>query len=391
MAFMLIFCGFFTGSRAQTQGQIPVTMAQARAYALAQASACPAWPLKIRRREADSLPLQHRHKLSMSAPKRIAVTGAAGQICYSMLFRIANGDLFGKDQPVALHLLEITPAMGLLESVKMELDDCAFPLLKEVVCTDDATTALGDVDAALFVGAKPRGPGMERSDLITDNGKIFSTLGKILNEAANPDCKVVVVGNPANTNAYILKANAPRINARNITALTRLDHNRAISQLANKVGAGISDVQKMTIWGNHSTTQVPDITHATVARKAATDLVDQAWARDEFIPTVAKRGAAVIAARGSSSAASAANGTIDHMATWIQGSPKGDWVSMAVPSDGSYGIEEGLIYSFPVTCTGGDYTIVKDVTYDDFIADKMKASQAELVDERDTVKDLLPS
>jgi len=343
---MLIFCGFFTGSRAQTQGQIPVTMAQARAYALAQASACPAWPLKIRRREADSLPLQHRHKLSMSAPKRIAVTGAAGQICYSMLFRIANGDLFGKDQPVALHLLEITPAMGLLESVKMELDDCAFPLLKEVVCTDDATTALGDVDAALFVGAKPRGPGMERSDLITDNGKIFSTLGKILNEAANPDCKVVVVGNPANTNAYILKANAPRINARNITALTR---------------------------------------------KAATDLVDQAWARDEFIPTVAKRGAAVIAARGSSSAASAANGTIDHMATWIQGSPKGDWVSMAVPSDGSYGIEEGLIYSFPVTCTGGDYTIVKDVTYDDFIADKMKASQAELVDERDTVKDLLPS
>jgi malate dehydrogenase len=327
----------------------------------------------------------------MSAPKRIAVTGAAGQICYSMLFRIANGDLFGKDQPVALHLLEITPAMGLLESVKMELDDCAFPLLKEVVCTDDATTALGDVDAALFVGAKPRGPGMERSDLITDNGKIFSTLGKILNEAANPDCKVVVVGNPANTNAYILKANAPKINARNITALTRLDHNRAISQLANKVGAGISDVQKMTIWGNHSTTQVPDITHATVARKAATDLVDQAWARDEFIPTVAKRGAAVIAARGSSSAASAANGTIDHMATWIQGSPKGDWVSMAVPSDGSYGIEEGLIYSFPVTCTGGDYTIVKDVTYDDFIADKMKASQAELVDERDTVKDLLPS
>lgn len=327
----------------------------------------------------------------MTQPKRVAVTGAAGQICYSMLFRIANGDIYGPDQPVILHLLEITPALGLLEAVKMELDDCAFPLLHGVVCTDDAKVALDKVDAALFVGAKPRGPGMERSDLITDNGKIFSTLGKILNEVGNPDCKVVVVGNPANTNAYILKANAPNINPRNITALTRLDHNRAMSQLAEKASATVSDIQRMVIWGNHSTTQVPDISHATIAGKAAVDAVDNDWAMNTFIPTVAKRGAAVIGARGSSSAASAANGVIDHMASWVKGTAEGDWTSMAVPSDGSYGIEEGLIYSFPVTCSGGDYTIISDLKVSDAIREKMMASQAELADERATVADLLSS
>ena len=326
----------------------------------------------------------------MQQPKRVAVTGAAGQICYSMLFRIAAGEIYGPDQPVSLHLLEITPALKLLEAVKMELDDCAFSLLNDVVCTDDPRKALEDVDAALFVGAKPRGPGMERSDLITDNGKIFSSLGKILNEVGKADSKVCVVGNPANTNAYILNANAPNINPRNITALTRLDHNRAVSQLASKTGARISDVKKMVIWGNHSTTQVPDISYATVGGKAAADMVEQSWAREEFIPTVAKRGAAVIEARGSSSAASAANGVIDHMSTWVRGTADGDWTSMAVTSDGSYGIDEGLIYSFPVTCKDGDYSIVTGLDVDDFIKGKIMASQTELNEERDTVKDLLP-
>ena len=327
----------------------------------------------------------------MTQPKRIAITGAAGQICYSMLFRIAAGDIYGPDQPVSLHLLEITPALGLLEAVKMELDDCAFPLLNDVVVTDDPKVALTNVDAALFVGAKPRGPGMERSDLITDNGKIFSALGAILNEVGSKDCKVCVVGNPANTNAYILKANAPNINPRNITALTRLDHNRALSQLASKTGSKVSDINRMVIWGNHSTTQVPDISYASIAGKAASDMVDAAWAHDEFIPTVAKRGAAVISARGSSSAASAANGVIDHMASWVLGTPDGEWVSMAVPSDGSYGIDEGIIYSFPVECKDGDYTIVSDLDVNDAIKQKMLASQQELREERDTVAHLLPA
>ena len=327
----------------------------------------------------------------MSQPKRIAITGAAGQICYSMLFRIAAGDIYGPDQPVSLHLLEITPALGMLEAVKMELDDCAFPLLNDVIVTDDPKVALDKVDAALFVGAKPRGPGMERSDLITDNGKIFSSLGAILNEVSSKDCKVCVVGNPANTNAYILKANAPNINPRNITALTRLDHNRALSQLAGKTGSAVADINRMVIWGNHSTTQVPDISYATINGKAATDLVDTAWSQEEFIPTVAKRGAAVINARGSSSAASAANGVIDHMATWIQGTPTGDWTSMAVLSDGSYGIDEGLIYSFPVECKDGEYTIISDLDVSDFIREKMLASQQELREERETVAHLLPS
>ena len=327
----------------------------------------------------------------MTQPKRIAVTGAAGQICYSMLFRIAAGDIYGPDQPVSLHLLEITPALPLLEAVKMELDDCAFPLLRDVIVTDDPRVALEGVDAALFVGAKPRGPGMERSDLITDNGKIFSSLGKVLNEVGSPDCKVVVVGNPANTNAFILKANAPSMNPRNITALTRLDHNRAASLLAARAGASVADVSRVIIWGNHSTTQVPDLSHATIGGKAASERVDAGWAIDEFIPTVAKRGAAVIAARGSSSAASAANGTIDHMATWIRGTEGDDWTSMAVQSDGSYGIAEGLVYSFPVRCKGGEWEIVQGLEVSDVIGEKMKASERELVEERDTVKDLLPS
>lgn len=327
----------------------------------------------------------------MTQPKRVAITGAAGQICYSMLFRIAAGDIFGPDQPVSLHLLEITPALGMLEAVKMELDDCAFPLLSDIIVTDDPKVALNNIDAALFVGAKPRGPGMERSDLITDNGKIFSALGAILNEVGSPDCKVCVVGNPANTNAYILKANAPKINPRNITALTRLDHNRALSQLAEKTGSRVADINRMVIWGNHSTTQVPDISYASINGKAASDMVDAAWAQNEFIPTVAKRGAAVINARGSSSAASAANGVIDHMASWMRGTADGDWTSMAVPSDGSYGIDEGLIYSFPVECKNGDYKIISDLDVSDIIREKMMASQQELREERDTVADLLPS
>ncbi len=324
----------------------------------------------------------------MTEPVRIAITGAAGQICYSMLFRIASGGMYGPNQPVVLQLLEITPAMGVLEAVKMELDDCAFPLLADTICTDDPKTAFTDIDAALFVGAKPRGPGMERADLLKDNGKIFSSLGKVVNEVANPEAKICVVGNPANTNAYILKANAPNLNPRNITALTRLDHNRALSQLAAKTDSKVTEIEKMIIWGNHSTTQVPDISHCTVGGKAAADMVDQSWAREDFIPTVAKRGAAVIAARGSSSAASAGSAVVDHMATWINGTPDGDWTSMSVPSDGSYGIEEGLIYSYPVTCKNGDYQIVQGLENNDFIQGKMKESEAELQEEAAAVKEM---
>ncbi len=324
----------------------------------------------------------------MKQPVRITVTGAAGQICYSLLFRIASGEMLGNDQPVILQLLEITPALKVLEAVKMELNDCAFPLLEDVVCTDDASIAFKNSDYALMVGAKPRGPGMERSDLLKDNGKIFSTLGKTINDVANSDIKVCVVGNPANTNAYILMKNAPNLNPRNITALTRLDHNRAIYQLAEKSGQSMNSVKKMTIWGNHSTTQVPDITHTNVGNQSATSLVDAAWAKEEFIPKVAKRGAEVIAARGSSSAASAANGVIDHMRDWVLGTPGDDWVSMAIFSDGSYGIEEGLIYSYPVTCKNGDWKIVQGLENSDFIIEKMKESEKELQEERDTCSDL---
>ncbi|OED42287.1 malate dehydrogenase [Chromatiales bacterium (ex Bugula neritina AB1)] len=324
----------------------------------------------------------------MTDPVRIAITGAAGQICYSMLFRIASGGMYGPNQPVVLQLLEIPQAMGVLEAVKMELDDCAFPLLAETICTSDPKTAFTNIDAALFVGAKPRGPGMERSDLLKDNGNIFSSLGKVLNDVANPDAKICVVGNPANTNAYILKANAPNINPRNVTALTRLDHNRAISQLAAKVDCKVTDINKMLIWGNHSTTQVPDISYCTVAGKDAADMVEETWAQQEFIPTVAKRGGAVIAARGSSSAASAGSAVVDHMATWVNGTPDGDWTSMSVPSDGSYGIQEGLIYSYPVVCKNGDYEIVQGLEINDFIAGKMKDSEKELQEEAEAVKDM---
>ncbi len=324
----------------------------------------------------------------MTQPMRVAITGAAGQICYSMLFRIASGEMYGKDQPVILQLLEITPALGVLNAVKMELDDCAFPLLADIVCTDDPAVAFKDADAALFVGAKPRGPGMERGDLLTDNGKIFKALGGTLSDVAKSDCKVCVVGNPANTNALILAANAPKIDPRNITALTRLDHNRAISQLAGKTGQAIADIKKVVIWGNHSATQVPDVSFASVGDKAANDLVEQQWLADEFIPTVAQRGAAIIKERGSSSAASAANGVIDHMHDWIQGTPDGDWTSMAVVSDGSYGVEKGLIFSYPVVCKNGDYEVVQGLEISDFIQGKIDATQAELIEERDTVADM---
>ena len=326
----------------------------------------------------------------MKQPVRVAVTGAAGQICYSLLFRVANGEMFGKDQPVILQLLEITPALKVLEAVAMELNDCAFPLLHGIVPTDNPEVAFKDADYGLLVGAKPRGPGMERSDLLKDNGKIFSSLGKIVDKVASKNIKIVVVGNPANTNALILSKNAPSINPRNITALTRLDHNRGAYQLAEKVGAKVADIRKFIIWGNHSTTQVPDLTHTLVGGKAAPSVVnDVEWTRETFIPTVAKRGAAVIAARGASSAASAANAVVDHMRDWALGTADGDWTSMAVCSDGSYGIEKGLIYSYPVTCKNGDWTIVTGVSTDDFIVSKMKESEKELQDERDTCKDLM--
>lgn len=324
----------------------------------------------------------------MKQPVRVAVTGAAGQICYSLLFRIASGEMLGDDQPVILQLLEITPALKVLEAVKMELNDCAFPLLEDVICTDDAAVAFKGADYGLMVGAKPRGPGMERVDLLKDNGKIFSTLGKVINDVASSDMKICVVGNPANTNAYILMKNAPNLNPRNISALTRLDHNRALYQLAEKTDTAMNSIKKMTIWGNHSTTQVPDIAHTTINGEAAAGMVDSAWANDEFMPKVAKRGAEVISARGSSSAASAANGVIDHMRTWVLGTDEGDWVSMAVCSDGSYGIEKGLIYSYPVTCKNGDWSIVQGLENSDFIVSKMKESEAELQEERDTCSDL---
>jgi malate dehydrogenase len=324
----------------------------------------------------------------MKSPIRVVITGAAGQICYSLLFRIASGEMLGHDQPVILQLLEITPAMKVLDAVAMELNDCAYPLLHDIITTDDPSVAFKDANVALMVGAKPRGPGMERADLLKDNGQIFSSLGKVINEVADENIRICVVGNPANTNAYILAQNAPKLNQRNITALTRLDHNRAIYQIAEKSGNRIADVLKMTIWGNHSTTQVPDISHSSISGAAATSIIDNAWTENDFIPTVAKRGGAVIAARGSSSAASAANGIIDHMHDWVLGTAEGDWVSMAVPSDGSYGITEGIIFSYPVTCKNGDYSIVQDLEISDFIAAKMKESEAELIEERDTCSDL---
>ena len=329
----------------------------------------------------------------MTTPVRVAVTGAAGQIGYSLLFRIASGSMLGPETPVILQLLEITPALGALGGVKMELDDCAFPLLADVVCTDDANVAFGDVDIAMLVGAMPRKAGMERSDLLSANGGIFKPQGKALSDSAKKDVKVLVVGNPANTNALIAQQNAPGLDARRFSAMTRLDHNRAISQLAQRVGVTVNDVSNMTIWGNHSVTQFPDLYHANVTkagkRQNAHDAVnDHAWYAGTYIPTVAKRGAAVIEARGSSSAASAANAAVDHVRSWVRGTPDGDWVSMAVVSDGSYGVPEGLISSFPCVCSDGNYSIVQGLDINEFSRGKIDASAAELVEERDAVKDL---
>ncbi|KAF0809211.1 malate dehydrogenase [Alcanivorax sp. S71-1-4] len=326
----------------------------------------------------------------MKAPVRVAVTGAAGQISYSLLFRIASGDMLGKDQPVILQLLEITPALEALKGVAMELDDCAFPLLAGIVQTDDPKVAFKDAQYALLVGARPRGPGMERKDLLEANAAIFSVQGKAINEVASRDIKVLVVGNPANTNALIAQRNAPDINPRQFTAMTRLDHNRAMAQLAAKVGKTVNDVKKMTIWGNHSSTQYPDLHHATVDGKVAVDLVEQDWYEGTYIPEVQQRGAAIIKARGASSAASAASAAIDHMRTWALGTADGDWVSMGIYSDGSYGIQEGLIYSFPCTCKDGDWAIVQGLDVNDFSRGRMEATEKELAEERDAVKHLLP-
>ncbi|MFZ5697941.1 MAG: malate dehydrogenase [Pseudomonadota bacterium] len=326
----------------------------------------------------------------MKKPVRVAVTGAAGQISYSLLFRIASGSMLGPDQPVILQMLEITPALSALQGVAMELDDCAFPLLAGMVLTDDPKVAFRDIDYALLVGARPRGPGMERKDLLEANAAIFSVQGKALNEAASRNVKVLVVGNPANTNSLIAQRNAPGLDPRNFTAMTRLDHNRALSQLGAKTGTSINLIKKMTIWGNHSSTQYPDIANTVVNGKAAGSLVDNAWYEREFIPTVQQRGAAVIKARGASSAASAANAAVDHMRTWALGTAEGDWVSMGVYSDGSYGIDKGLIYSFPVTCKGGDWAIVQGLQISEFSRARIKATEKELQEERDAVQHLLP-
>ncbi|HPU38867.1 MAG TPA: malate dehydrogenase [Microthrixaceae bacterium] len=322
-------------------------------------------------------------------PIRVAVTGAAGQIGYSLLFRIASGAMLGPEQPVILQLLEITPALGALRGVAMELEDCAFPLLADVVETDDADVAFGDAGVALLVGAMPRKAGMERADLLSANGGIFKPQGEALSRSAKKDIKVLVVGNPANTNALIAQSNAADLDPGRFTAMTRLDHNRAMAQIAGKLDAAVADVTKMTIWGNHSTTQYPDLFHAEVkGRNAADQVNDMAWIENDFIPTVAKRGAAIIDARGASSAASAANAAIDHVRSWHLGTPEGDWVSMGIPSDGSYGVPEGIISSFPCTCADGEYSIVQGLEIDEFSRAKIDASAAELQEERDAVAEL---
>ena len=325
----------------------------------------------------------------MKKPVSVAITGAAGQIGYQLAFRIASGQMLGDEQPVRLQLLEIPPALDALKGVVMELNDCAFDTLEGTIATDKPEVAFEDADYALLVGAKPRGPGMERKDLLRENASIFSVQGKALNNHANRDVKILVVGNPANTNALIAQANAPDLNPANFTAMTRLDHNRAIAQLAVKADVHVTKIRRMTIWGNHSATQYPDISHCLIRGKPAGEHAPTGWVREEFIPTVQQRGAAIIKARGASSAASAASAAIDHIRDWTHGTPVGDWTSMAVPSDGSYGIAEGVIYSFPVTCDGGGYSIVEDLDIDDFSRERMQVSDAELREERDGVKDLL--
>ncbi|MGB5449819.1 MAG: malate dehydrogenase [Woeseiaceae bacterium] len=325
----------------------------------------------------------------MKAPVRVTITGAAGQIGYQLAFRIASGQMLGNDQPVILQLLEIPPALAALHGVVMELDDCAFPTLAGIVATDDPNTAFKDSDFALLVGARPRGPGMERKDLLQANAAIFSVQGKAINEHASKDIRVLVVGNPANTNALIASSNAPDIDPRNFTAMTRLDHNRAKAQLAAKTSSHVNDIRCMTIWGNHSATQYPDISYASVGGAAAKELIDQAWLVDEFIPVVQQRGAAIIQARGASSAASAASAAIDHVHDWALGTADDDWVSMAIPSDGSYGIEPGIVYSYPVRCRDGRYEIVEGLSIDDFSRKRMDRTETELREERAAIEELL--
>jgi malate dehydrogenase len=325
----------------------------------------------------------------MKTPVRVTITGAAGQIGYQLAFRIASGQMLGPDQPVILQMLEIPPALPALQGVMMELDDCAFSTLAGLVGTDDPNVAFKDSDYALLVGARPRGPGMERKDLLEANAAIFSVQGKAMNDHAGRDIRVLVVGNPANTNALIASSNAPDIPDGNFTAMTRLDHNRAMAQLATKTGNHVSDITCMTIWGNHSATQYPDVSNASVSGSKATDRVDQNWLAEEFIPVVQQRGAAIIKARGASSAASAASAAIDHMRDWALGTPDGDWVSMAIPADGSYGIEPGIIYSYPVRCSGGQYEIVQGLSIDDFSRERMDATETELREERAAVEELL--
>ncbi|GAA1838998.1 malate dehydrogenase [Microlunatus capsulatus] len=324
----------------------------------------------------------------MKTPVKVAVTGAAGQICYSLLFRIASGSMLGPDQPVELRLLEITPALKALEGVVMELDDCAFPLLAGVQIGDDPNQVFDGVNIACLVGARPRTKGMERGDLLEANGAIFKPQGRALNDHAADDVKVLITGNPANTNALIAMSNAPDIPRERFNALTRLDHNRAVAQLAAKTGSSVNDVRHLTIWGNHSATQYPDVFHATVGGRPAAELVDQAWLESDFLPKVQQRGAAIIEARGASSAASAANATVDHVRDWVHGTPEDDWVSMSVPSDGSYGVPEGIISSFPCTVADGAYSIVQGLEVNDFSRAKIDASAAELVEEREAVRSL---
>ena len=325
----------------------------------------------------------------MTTPVRITVTGAAGQIGYGILFRIASGQMLGPDTPVILQLLEVTPALGALNGVKMELDDCAYSPLVDVVTTDDANVAFGDADIALLIGAMPRKDGMERADLLTANGGIFKPQGRAIAKNAKKNVKVLVVGNPANTNAFIAMSNAPEIDPKQFTAMTRLDHNRAVAQLAQRVGKPVTAIKKMTIWGNHSASQYPDLYNCEVDGKNAAAVVnDETWTRETFIPTVAKRGAAIIKARGLSSAASAGTAAMDHVRNWVQGTPAGDWVSMSVPSDGSYGVPAGLISSFPCKCVSGEYSIVQNLPINDFSRKMIDASVAELIDERDAVRSL---
>ncbi len=325
----------------------------------------------------------------MKKPVTVTITGAAGNIGYALAFRVASGQMLGADQPINLHLLEIPAASAAVQGVVMELNDCAFPTLNKVTATSDALVAFKDCGFAMLVGARPRGPGMERKDLLLENAKIFSAQGKALDAVASRDVRVLVVGNPANTNSLIAQRNAPSLSPQRFTAMTRLDHNRGLAQLTEKTGVALADVKKMIIWGNHSATQYPDLHHAAVGGKPALSVVDDTWFKGTFIPTVQQRGAAVIKARGTSSAASAAAAALDHVHDWVLGTPAGDWVSMGIPSDGSYGIPEGVIYSYPVTCKGGEYSIVQALAIDEFSREKMSATHRELLEERDGVKDLI--